>query len=139
MKLSRRELIATFLGAPFAMAACRDLSPPSRFPEGEIVGQNAMLGHILREGRSFEVPADKWTTMKIGIVGGGIAGLSAAWRLAKSGINDFVLLELEKDVGGTSLSSSGQPVSYPWGAHYLPVPFQENTDLIELLEEMQLI
>ena len=138
MKLSRRELLTTFLGAPFAMAACRGVSAPKRFPEGEIVGQNATLGHILREGRSFEVPADNWKTAKVAIVGGGIAGLSAAWKLSKLGTNDFVLLELEKDVGGTSMSGTGEPVNYPWGAHYLPVPFQENTDLIELLDEMQL-
>jgi hypothetical protein len=57
MKLSRRELLAMFLGAPFAMAACREMRTPKRFPEGKIVGQSATLGHILREGRSFEVPA----------------------------------------------------------------------------------
>ena len=48
------------------------------------------------------------------------------------------MLELEKEVGGTSSSGVDQPVSYPWGAHYLPVPFQENTELIELLDEMGL-
>jgi hypothetical protein len=41
-------------------------------------------------------------------------------------------------VGGTSISGTGEPVGYPWGAHYLPVPFRENTELIELLDEMQL-
>jgi hypothetical protein len=138
MKLSRRELLTTFLGAPFALAACRDQSTPRRFPEGEIVGQNATLGHILRENRTFDVSTDKWQTVKVAIVGGGIAGLSAAWKLKKQGFEDFVVLELEKEVGGTSSSGIGQPVSYPWGAHYLPVPFRENTDLIELLDEMQL-
>ena len=103
MKLSRRELLTTFLGAPFALAACREQNAPT-FPDGEIVGQNATLGHILREGRSFDVPADKWKTVKVAIVGGGIAGLSAAWKLSKSGFDDFVLLELEKDIGGTSMS-----------------------------------
>lgn len=137
MKLSRRELLATFLGAPFAFAACRDASV-REFPEGEVVGQSATLGHVLRENRSFEVPADKWTNVKVAIVGGGIAGLSAAWKLAKSGVNDFVVLELEREPGGTSISREGQPVSHPWGAHYLPVPFQENTELISLLDEMSL-
>lgn len=137
MNLSRRELLTTFLGAPFAMAACRDA--PRRFPEGEIVGQSASLGHILRENRSFEVPADSWQTVKIAIVGGGIAGLSAAWKLQRLGVNDFVLLELEKEIGGTSRSGVGSPVNYPWGAHYLPVPFRENTELISLLTEMDLI
>ena len=137
MKLSRRDLLATFLGAPFALTACRDTSV-RRFPDGEIVGQSATLGHVLRENRTFEVPADKWTKMKVAIVGGGVAGLSAAWKLAKGGLNDFVVLELERETGGTSRSSVGQPVSHPWGAHYLPVPFAENTELISLLDEMSL-
>ncbi|MGH9946367.1 MAG: flavin monoamine oxidase family protein [Pyrinomonadaceae bacterium] len=138
MKLSRRELLATFLGAPFAFAACREIGAPERFPDGEIVGQSVQLGHILREMRSFDVPADNWQTVKVAIIGGGVAGLSAAWKLSKNGFNDFVLLELEKEIGGTSRSGIGQPVSYPWGAHYLPVPFQENTELIDLLDEMSL-
>jgi hypothetical protein len=29
-------------------------------------------------------------------------------------------------------------VGYPWGAHYLPVPFKENTEFISLLDEMNL-
>jgi hypothetical protein len=126
-----------FLGAPFAFAACRDTSV-RRFPEGEIVGQSATLGHVLRENRRFELPADKWTSVKVAIVGGGVAGLSTAWKLAKNGVNDFVVLELEKEAGGTSRSGEGQPVSHPWGAHYLPVPFAENTELISLLDEMSL-
>ena len=138
MKLSRRELLTTFLGAPFAVAACRE-SAPRRFPEGEIVGQDVDVGHLLRDGTNFDVPADKWRTVDVAIIGGGIAGLSAAWKLAKQDVHDVVVLELEKDVGGTSLSSTGVPVGYPWGAHYLPVPFEENRDLRELLGEMQLI
>ncbi len=120
------------------MAACR-LGGPSAFPVGEIVGQSATLGHILRENRSFEVPPNNWETKRIAIIGGGIAGLSAAWKLKRDKFDDFVLLELEKEAGGTSVSGKGEPVGYPWGAHYLPVPFQENTDLIELLEEMALL
>ena len=137
-KWTRREILATFLGAPFAFAACRDQSVSRNFPVGEIVGQSATLGHILRENRAFEVATDKWQTVKVAIIGGGIAGLSAAWKLKKQGFEDFVVLELEKEVGGTSQSTVGNPVSYPWGAHYLPVPFRENTELIELLDEMQL-
>ncbi|MGQ0542444.1 MAG: flavin monoamine oxidase family protein, partial [Blastocatellia bacterium] len=78
-------------------------------------------------------------TVKVAIIGGGVAGLSAAWKLSKENLNDFLLLELEKEVGGTSRSNSGHPVGYPWGAHYLPVPFQENTELISLLDEMSLL
>ncbi len=137
MNISRRELLSTFLGAPIAMAACRS-AESLKFPVGEIVGQSASLGHILRENRVFEVPADKWESKKVAIIGGGIAGLTAAWKFKRERFEDFVLLELEKDVGGTSSSTRGEPVAYPWGAHYLPVPFQENTELIALLDEMSL-
>jgi protoporphyrinogen oxidase len=135
--LTRRELLAAFLGAPFALAACRENSTLP-FPEGEIVGQSASLGHILRENRNFEVPSDNWQSVHTAIIGGGVAGLSAAWKFNKQGFNDFVLLELEKETGGTARSGNGDPVPYPWGAHYLPVPFQENTELITLLDEMSL-
>lgn len=131
-------MLTTFLGAPLAMAACSS-SAPARFPEGEIVGQNVELGHMLRDGRSFDVPPDNWQQVKVAIVGGGVAGLSAAWKLAKTGFDDFVLLELEREIGGTSRSGSGTPVGYPWGAHYLPVPFKENTELVSLLDEMSFL
>lgn len=138
MKLTRRELLTTFLGAPIALAACRDVAS-RKFPDGEIVGQSVDLGHILREGRNFDVPPDNWQAAKVAIVGGGVAGLSAAWKLSNENFHDFVLLELEKEIGGTSRSGTGSPVGYPWGAHYLPVPFKENTELISLLDEMSLL
>lgn len=137
-RFTRREILSAFLGAPFAMAACRENSA-RKFPDGQIVGTNVSLGHILRENRNFEVPPDNWQTAKVAIVGGGIAGLSAAWKFRHENFDDFVLLELEKEIGGTSQSGTGTPVGYPWGAHYLPVPFQENTELISLLNEMSLI
>src|SRR5258708_21185025 len=138
MDLTRRELLTLFLGAPFAFAACRS-GEASGFPDGEIIGQSVTIGHILRENRLFEVPADKWETKKVAIIGGGVAGLTAAWKFKKENFSDFVLLELEKEIGGTARSGRGDPVGYPWGAHYLPVPFQENTELISLLDEMSLI
>src|SRR5688500_1663242 len=138
MKLTRRELLSTFLGAPFALTACQ-YGRPTRFPDGEIVGQDVSLGHLLRENRSVDVPKDKWESKKIVIIGGGVAGLTAAWKLKKQNFNDFVLLELEKEVGGTSQSGKADPVGYPWGAHYLPVPFRENVELISLLDEMSLL
>jgi hypothetical protein len=54
-------------------------------------------------------------------------------------MNDLVILELEKEPGGTARAGKGEPVGYPWGAHYLPVPFKENTELISLLDEMRLV
>lgn len=136
MKLTRRELLTTFLGAPIALAACRKNAPV--FPEGEIVGQSVELGHILREPRTWNVADGNWQNVDVAIIGAGVAGLSAARRLIKSGVDDLVILEIEKAAGGTALSGEGDPVPYPWGAHYLPVPFEENEELIELLDEMDI-
>ncbi|HEX6733113.1 MAG TPA: FAD-dependent oxidoreductase, partial [Pyrinomonadaceae bacterium] len=108
--------------------------PP--LPDGTIVGASDVFGHRLRDGFSLSVPADAWTNVPIVIIGGGIAGLSAARRLRKSGFEDFVLIELEKAPGGTSRSGSTQNISFPWGAHYIPAPMKENRELISLLDEM---
>jgi glycine/D-amino acid oxidase-like deaminating enzyme len=93
---------------------------------------------VIRERKNFEVAADNWQNVEVCIVGGGVAGLTAAWKFKRENFHDFILLELEKEVGGTARSGDGDPVPYPWGAHYLPVPFQENSGLISLLDEMGL-
>jgi hypothetical protein len=136
-KFTRREILSAFLGLPFALAACKSDSA-NEFPDGDIVGANAQVGHILRENRNVEVSANNWENTKVAIVGGGAAGLSSAWKLQKENFSDFVLLELEAAIGGTARSGADNFTSYPWGAHYLPVPFKENAELIALLDEMNL-
>jgi glycine/D-amino acid oxidase-like deaminating enzyme len=134
--LTRRELLAAFLGAPFALAACASRgtqSPP--LPEGEIVGASDRVGHLLRDGLRPE--PETWERAGVVIVGGGVAGLAAAWRFLRAGFEDFVLLELEPEPGGTARSGSAHGVvAYPWGAHYLPAPRAENRALVTLLDEL---
>jgi hypothetical protein len=138
VKFTRREILTAFLGLPFALAACKS-SPGTTFPEGGIVGANVDFGHRLRDGLRIEVPPDKWENTGTAIIGGGVAGLTAAWKFQRENYKDFVLLELEKEVGGTARSGACAVSAYPWGAHYLPVPFAENTELITLLDEMHLL
>lgn len=135
---NRREILVSFLGVSAAMAACRPTTIPP-LPEGTIVGASDVFGHRLRDGIQLEVPADAWSNVPIVIIGGGIAGLSAARRLSQSGFEQFVLVELEKEPGGTSRSGTAQDISYPWGAHYIPTPMKENKELVALLDEMGVI
>ncbi len=137
--MNRREILAAFLGVPFALAACRreEVLPP--LPPGEIVGTSDVFGHRLRDGLRVEVPQDAWADVPVVIVGGGVAGLTAAWRLKSAGFNDFVLMELESAPGGTARSGSNRFISFPWGAHYIPTPMKENTPLISLLSEMGVV
>ena len=137
MQFTRREILTAFLGLPFALTACKSNSENAPIA-GEIVGANVNVGHILREMRNVEVPASNWESIKVAIIGGGAAGLSAAWKFQQQNFNDFALLELEDKIGGTAQSETSNIVSYPWGAHYLPVPFRENVELIALLDEMNL-
>lgn len=133
--LTRRELLATFLGAPFALAACRTREQATPLPEGLIVGASDRLGHALRDGLRPE--PEVWERAGVVIVGGGVAGLAAAWRFLRAGFEDFVLLELEEAPGGTArYGSEHGVVPYPWGAHYLPAPMKENRALVSLLDEM---
>ncbi|HVF28772.1 MAG TPA: NAD(P)-binding protein [Pyrinomonadaceae bacterium] len=137
--LTRREMLAAFLGLPAALAACRSDAQP-RFPEGRIVGASDTIGHRLRDGARIEPGVDNWRRVGVVIVGGGMAGLSAAWRLLNAGYEDFVLLELESTPGGTSRSDHETGVvPYPWGAHYLPAPMKENGALVALLDEMGIV
>jgi glycine/D-amino acid oxidase-like deaminating enzyme len=134
--MNRRELLAAFLGVPFALAACRT-GESARFPEGEVVGASDRIGHLIRDGLRPEPAAEAWERAGVCIVGGGVAGLAAAWRFLQAGFEDFVLLELEPAPGGTARSGDSHGVvPYPWGAHYLPAPLKENRALVRLLEEL---
>jgi phytoene dehydrogenase-like protein len=135
--MNRRELLAAFLGVPFALAACRKGESVTALPEGEIVGASDGIGHLIRDGLRPEPAADAWERAGVLIVGGGVAGLAAAWRFLKAGFEDFVLLELEAAPGGTARSGDAHGVvPYPWGAHYLPAPLKENRALVRLLGEL---
>ena len=136
--MNRRELLAAFLGVPVALAACRENKTPP-LPAGDIVGQSDIFGHRLRDGLRIEIPQEAWSNIPVVIVGGGIAGLTAAWSLRNAGFHEFVLLELERAPGGTSRSGTSGSFSFPWGAHYIPAPMKENTALISLLDEMGVI
>ncbi|MEZ5307260.1 MAG: NAD(P)-binding protein [Pyrinomonadaceae bacterium] len=142
---TRREILKSFLGLPLAMAACRSVRDLEGI-EGEIVGANNNIGHQLRDRRDWVVPETISETLDAAIIGGGVAGLTAGRHLAKNGVSNYRIFELEPRLGGTSasgettLKTNGNPkVGYPWGAHYLPVPFKENEDLVALLDEMSVI
>jgi protoporphyrinogen oxidase len=132
---SRRDLLTCFLGLPIALSACSSRQAKPRFG-GEIVGPSNDFGHRLRDGFRPVPSEDRWYRVRVVIVGGGIAGLAAAWQFLRLGFDDFILLELEPAPGGTSRSGSSSLVPYPWGAHYIPAPTAENQLLVTLLDEM---
>lgn len=137
--MNRRELLASFLGIPLAAMSGCGIGTPKLPPKGGLTwASSALTGHALRDGVDFDLAPREWSDVEVVIVGGGIAGLSAARRLSQAGV-EFVLLELESEPGGTSFSGESSVVAYPWGAHYLPVPMPHDEELIELLDEVGVV
>jgi glycine/D-amino acid oxidase-like deaminating enzyme len=134
-RISRRELLHATVGTAVAAAACRR-TPTLRF-DGQLLGQNAARGHRLRDG--FRPPPARHERVGVAILGAGVAGLSAAWRLRRRGFTDFTVLELEDRAGGTSRSGENVVSPFPWGAHYVPAPLAAGSDLAELLGEMGVV
>ena len=102
---------------------------------GGFVNDSLALGHRLRDGALTSSPTNT-IRVPVVIVGGGIAGLSAGWRLLKRGFRDFALLEMEPEAGGNARGGENRVSAYPWAAHYVPVPGRETTLVRELFEEL---
>jgi NAD(P)-binding Rossmann-like domain len=102
---------------------------------GAFVNDDVAIGHLLRNRSPFE-PAKTIERVPVVIVGGGIAGLSAAWRLQKKGFDQFVVLEMGEQAGGNSRSGQNATSAYPWAAHYVPVPGPAATYVRELFAEL---
>lgn len=132
MELTRRELVEAFLGSSVALA-CKGGAKRPPLPGG-IVDRAMEVGHRLRGGPLPLAPEVE--RVDVLIVGAGVAGLSAAWRMASAGVRDYRVLELESDPGGTSRSGQSSISAYPWGAHYLPAPLEATGPVPRLLGEM---
>jgi phytoene dehydrogenase-like protein len=133
MGLTRREFIGGLVAAPALVGLTRK-SP--RAIAGGFVEDGMMLGHALRDGATAPPRAAGRRRVNVAIVGGGIAGLSAAWELDRRGVRDFVVLELLTRAGGNARSGANDVSAYPWAAHYVPVPGSRATLVRELFEEL---
>ena len=120
----------------FMSAALTGLTAKAgRVVAGGFVNDSFGLGHQLRD-KTLTPQIRREERPRIVIVGAGIAGLSAAWRLRKRGFTDFVLLEMEQQPGGNSRWGENEITAYPWAAHYIPVPNKSSVLVRELMEEL---
>lgn len=130
MNPTRRKFLGTGCAALVGMTA-----KAGRRIAGSFVNESFAAGHKIRDRAPLS------TTLRderfpLVIVGGGIAGLSAAWRLQKRGFRDFVLLEMNDQAGGNARSGENEVSAYPWAAHYVPVPGPSAVYVRELFEEL---
>ncbi len=143
MKISRRKLVGGTLAGLSAAVLAKALKLDEKINykrkpvSGKIIGASAATGHKLRQ---FDFPKPTTSSKKdIVIVGGGIAALATAKRLANCGVKNFTILELEDHVGGNSSSGKNAVSEFPWGAHYVPLLSSESKAVIKLFEELGII
>lgn len=99
----------------------------------KITGTDHVLGHKLW-AKDFPQFSEVIHTKYL-VVGGGISGLSACRFFHQNHEKDYLLLEMENHLGGNSSNGQNQFSKFPLGAHYLPLPNKENTEIIEFLKE----
>ena len=94
-------------------------------------------GHALRDGAALPEPTDA-RACGVAILGSGVAGLSCAWKLAREGHADFVVVA-GPEYAGNAAGGAQDGLDYPTGAHYLPLPSRESTHVREMLADFGLI
>ena len=134
-------LIASFLLLNALVARSIFITPPvPRSIRGRIIGQPAAFAHaILRDHVS--TPSDDCNeSVAVAIVGGGVAGLVAAWTLRARGV-DAIVLEYEEQPGGNARWGEDGPggLKYPWGAHYVPIPSRRARTVRTFFESLGLL
>ncbi len=107
--------------------------------EPRLLDPGRAMGHRLRDLKPSEWPSPsaEYTT-DVAIVGSGIAGLTAAWRLAREGHTRFALIagpEPHGNAASGTVAIDGRSLRHPTGAHYLPLPSMESTHVRTMLAD----
>ncbi|MDX2010667.1 MAG: FAD-dependent oxidoreductase [Myxococcaceae bacterium] len=134
-RVGRRDLLVSFLGVAAATSACRRGERPRRDVPTRFVDGVHEVGHRLREAPPPLAMVDERVVDCL-VVGGGAAGLSAAWRLRGAGVSDLLVVEVDEVEGGTARSGQNAVSRFPWGAHYLPAPLSAKGPVPKLLSEL---
>jgi len=136
--MTRRSFV---LGAGVAGAAAATGAGFWRWQEIDtrVIYPGREVGHLLRDTKPSDWPAPsaEYTT-EVAIVGSGIAGLTAAWRLAREGHTRFALITGPEPHGNAASGSTmvgHELLRYPTGAHYLPLPSLESMHVRTMLAD----
>jgi glycine/D-amino acid oxidase-like deaminating enzyme len=135
---TRREFLGAALAAPAILSGCAKPDDWRTRVEGRWIGDNATLGHRVRDAAAQPPAGAHARRCDVLVVGSGIAGLSAARTLQRAGVTDFAVLELEDEPGGNSRGHAMHGLRCPLGAHYLPLPGPDASDIQAWLVEIGL-
>lgn len=123
-----------FLGG--SVIGCSDDPVEAKLPTGKDVVHQHDICHQLRDGKMFEIPAPSGDLYDCVVIGSGIGGLVAAWRLGKKGVTNFIILEKDALGGMAQLDTSG-PHTFARAAAYTVFPYNDN--LIEVYTDLGVV
>ncbi len=135
--MNRKTFIQTVFGAAALTGAAAACKTKKHTVKGTVIGASSNIGHLLKTAEKNGI--NETIQKKVVIIGGGISGLSAARCLLANGLSDFIVLDLENEVGGNARNGANEISAFPWGAHYVPIPNNELTAYIDFLDECGVI
>jgi phytoene dehydrogenase-like protein len=94
-------------------------------------------GHFLRDRRRLPPPSRVIETDVV-ILGSGIGGLAAAWKLKQLGHAGALMIDGPQPYGNAAGGHFGD-LAFPTGGHYLPLPSPESVHVREILFDLGII
>jgi len=149
--ITRRDFINGVLitGAALTMASAAGLTPLSAAtaPTAQPAANPGIPGldkttdfvhcHGIWRNDYQAIPAGSGKLYDCIIVGGGISGLTAAWKLNKLGIDNFLLIEKDQKPGGLCSAETINGITGAKASAYPSLPFDE--DMLELYKELDFV
>lgn len=114
------------LGSAAGFAHWQEIAPSVHHP-------GRAEGHFLRDRGALPPPSSLVETDVV-ILGSGIAGLTAAWKLGKEGAR-ALMIDGPQAFGNAAGARYGE-LECPTGAHYLPLPSLESVHVRTILQDV---
>lgn len=143
-RLPRRSFLKTLLAGSVCLPLACSERRPSGY-DGKVAARftdpvSPARGHLLRRPVvPEEYAAVAETAVDVLVVGGGVSGLAACWKLRQAGVQRLLLVELADDLGGDAAAGQAGGLEFPLGAHYINVPPSEADCVHEVLTALEVI